>query len=230
MKAVVITGPNAIEIQQHDAPNLKPNELLIRTEYSGVSQGTELQAFTGKRPELSLPTVPGYQAVGTVEAVGDEVERYKVGQRVMFSTSRLPAAFTETWMGAHVSHAFVSTTGDRAPLPLPEGADGVSTALSALAAVSLRGIRIVPVRIGDLVVVVGQGLIGQGSAQLARLQGAVVVAADIAPERLKLSQAHSADYTVNVGEQALDEVVRTVKPGGADVVIEQAGATSSPGA
>lgn len=81
----------------------------------------------------------------------------------------------------------------------------------------------VDVAIGDLVVVTGQGLIGAASAQFAKLRGAIVVATDMNPARLKLSKAHSADVVVNPKDQNLGEVVRSIKPKGADVVIETTG-------
>jgi len=106
---------------------------------------------------------------------------------------------------------------------VPEGVDPIEAALSSLPAVALRGINMLDVRIGDLVVVTGQGLIGQGSAQWARLRGATVVATDLSPKRLDLSRKYSTDIAVNPREQDLGEVVKSIKPAGADVVIETTG-------
>jgi 2-desacetyl-2-hydroxyethyl bacteriochlorophyllide A dehydrogenase len=221
--AIVFPAPHAVEIQSYRLPVLGADELLIRTEYSGVSQGTEIWALTGKRYEIQFPTVPGYQSVGIIEEIGSEVSSFAVGQRVMFASSRLAEHFPPTWMGAHVSHALVPANGERAPIDIPEGTDPVAAALSALPAVSLRGNSMLNIGIGDLVVVTGQGLIGQGNAQLAKLQGATVVATDIGAKRLELSRSVSADVVVNVKEQNLEEVVRSIKPEGADVVIETTG-------
>ncbi len=219
MKAIVFPDKNvSATIEDCELPELQPDEMRVRTEYSGVSQGTEIWALTGRRVEIKFPTVPGYQAVGVVEALGDAVRGFMPGQRVLFKNSRLPARFPPIWMGAHVSHATVKEA-----VPLPEGSDPIAASLSALAAVSLRGISMLRVAPGDLVVVTGQGLIGQGSAQLARLRGGIVVTADINPARLALSSAHSADMIVNVSEQNLAEVVRKIKPAGADIVIETTG-------
>ena len=79
------------------------------------------------------------------------------------------------------------------------------------------------IRPGDLVVVMGQGLIGQGSAQLARQRGATVLATDIGSTRLRLSRETSADHVINVREQDLRAAVHDLKPSGADVVIETTG-------
>lgn len=222
-QAIVFPSPRRVEIQSHALPELSNNELLIRTLYSGISQGTEIWALTGQRQEITFPTVPGYQSVGIIEEVGAQVSNFQTGQKVMFATSRLPEQYPPTWMGAHVSHALVPAEGERAPLVVPEGCDLVAASLSALPAVSLRGIRMLNINIGDLVVVTGQGLIGQGSAQLARLSGATVLVSDVGSRRLELSQQVGADMAVNVKDGDLAEVVRSIKPAGADVVIETTG-------
>ncbi|MDQ2730239.1 MAG: zinc-binding dehydrogenase, partial [Armatimonadota bacterium] len=133
-------------------------------------------------------------------------------------SSRLPDSFPPTWMGAHVSLALVKDA-----IPVPEGADPAAASLAALPGVSLRGLNMLRVNIGDLVVVNGQGLIGQGSAQLARLRGATVIASEMSSARRELSRQHSADIVVNPREQKLSEVVRSIKPAGADIVIETTG-------
>lgn len=222
-QAIVFPATNQVEVRSYALPALSPDELLVKTEYSGVSQGTELLALTGQRRELAFPTVPGYQSVGVIEQVGSEVTEFRAGERVWFSSSRLPCELPPTWMGAHVSHALVAGTGERAPLRVPDSCDGVEAAVAALPAVSLRGVKMLHIGLGDLVVVTGQGLIGQGSAQLARARGATVVVSDVSEERLQLSRATGADEIVNVRERDLNEVVRQIKPGGADIVIETTG-------
>jgi 2-desacetyl-2-hydroxyethyl bacteriochlorophyllide A dehydrogenase len=217
-QAIIFPDQNRVEIGSFDLPDLQPDEMLVRTEFSGVSQGTEIWAFTGMRPEIKYPTVPGYQSVGIVEEVGSDAAKFRPGQRVAFMATRLPSQFAPTWMGGHVSRAVI-----RDGALVPEGADPAAAALAALPAVSWRGINMLNVRIGDLVVVTGQGLIGQGSAQMARLRGATVIATDISPKRLELSKRFSADIVVNPKEQDLGEVVRSIESGGADVVIETTG-------
>jgi len=221
-QAIVFPAERKAEMQSYEVPELKAGEVLVRTEYSGVSQGTEIWAYVGKRVELKFPTVPGYQAVGTIEALGPDVTGYKVGQRVLFTSSRLPKEFPDTWMAAHVSHAVVAVR-DGFPMLLPDGVDPVAAALAALPAVSLRGIRMIDVAIGDLVVVNGQGMIGQASAQFAKLRGGIVITTDLSAKRRELSQQYSADIVVNPKETKLADVVHSIKPKGADVVIETTG-------
>lgn len=220
--ALVITGPHTMEVRQHTVPELGDDEVLVRTEYSGVSQGTEVDALRGERRELSFPTITGYQSVGVIEAAGPAVRRFAVGDRVLFNTSRLPSEYPFTWMGSHVSHAVVSTTA-RPPLAVPDDVDPVEAALTAMVAVSLGGIQQISVQLGDVVHVNGQGLIGQASAQLARARGAYVVASDLSPLRRGLSAEFSADVVVDPRAEDLDAVLQGLARHGVDAVIETSG-------
>lgn len=220
--ALVMTEPFHLEVRKHAVPALRDDEVLVRTEYSGVSQGTEVDAFRGARPELSFPTVTGYQSVGIVEQVGAAVTGFAVGDRVLFSTSRLPDDYPFTWMASHVSHAVVSTTS-RPPIRVPAEVDPVEAALTAMVAVGLGGIQQITIGLGDVVHVNGQGLIGQASSQLARARGAVVVASDLSELRRSLSARHSADVVVDPTADDLDAVLRELAPAGVDAVIETTG-------
>ena len=223
VSAIVFPAAHRVEIQTYEVPELRPDEVLVRTEFSGVSQGTEIWALIDKRPELKYPTIPGYQSIGRIEKIGADVKGYELGQRVLFNTSRIPDSYPFTWMGGHVSLAAVPVKADGHPRLVPEGCDPIAASVAYLPAVSLRGIRMIDVNIGDLVVVTGQGLIGQASAQLARLRGAIVIATDMNPARIRLSRQCSADIVVNPKEQDLGNLVRSIKPNGADAVIETTG-------
>lgn len=76
---------------------------------------------------------------------------------------------------------------------------------------------------GDLVVVIGQGLIGQMSAQAARRAGARVIASDLIRSRVTAAASYSADRAIQAPLQDLADVVREEAPGGADVVIDTTG-------
>lgn len=222
-EALVMTAPYTMELQHFDADAPGPSELLVRTEYSGVSQGTEVDAYRGRRPELSYPTVTGYQSVGLVEQVGAEVEGYAPGQRVLFTMSRLPSQFPPTWMAGHVSHAVVGTSLSR-PVVVPDSVDPVEAALTAMVGVALGGMNLVDVTLGDVVVVVGQGLIGQCSAQLARARGATVVTTELDRLRTELSRAHSADLALSGPDpDVLGALAGLGRADGADLVIESTG-------
>ena len=75
-RQVVLTGPNAVSVREVELPDPAPNQILVKTEASVVSAGTELAVYTGTHQWLKDPTLPdwkfpfrpGYSAAGTVVA------------------------------------------------------------------------------------------------------------------------------------------------------------------
>lgn len=235
-QAVVFAEPNRVEIREMETPDPGPGQIGIKTVYSGVSQGTERWSLTGRYGHYDhdytqyYPCSPGYQAAGVVDVVGDDVETFEVGDH----------AFT---MGTHftdpdypypgpnqASHSgYLVVDADQAWKVSPS-VDLAAAALFHMAGVSRHGVRLTKIEPGDLVVVIGLGMIGQMSAQAARRAGAMVIASDLLPRRVKLAAAHSADRAVNAKTEKLQDVVRVESPRGADVVIDTTGISSMFGA
>ena len=121
------------------------------------------------------------------------------------------------WAG-HVSKAVADY---RQVLKVPEGVSPEEASLLVMPAVPWHGIKVMGgVRPGELVVVIGQGLIGQMAAQLCRMLGAKVIATEVLERRLELSARHSADLALNPSKEDVAAKVRELKPEGADVVID----------
>jgi 2-desacetyl-2-hydroxyethyl bacteriochlorophyllide A dehydrogenase len=208
--ALVVPAFSEIVLDRRPVTAPEPGELLIATWYSGVSVGTELWAATGKRLAWGEPPyVPGYQAVGEVIAVGDEDGDFAVGDLVVAFSSNSHQRYQIVRTG--FSHRVESP--DRLAL----------TSMFVQPSVGANALNLAGVSAGDTLVVVGQGLIGQATAMLARLKGATVYASDISPERLELSRRHCADHVFDVSERSLPEQLAEVLPGGADIVVESTG-------
>jgi 2-desacetyl-2-hydroxyethyl bacteriochlorophyllide A dehydrogenase len=129
-------------------------------------------------------------------------------------------------MGSHVRLAVVDAGESPSHgywVSLPDGVAPEDAVLSALASVTERGLQHIGVHPGDFCVVIGQGVIGQTAAQIARIRGAEVLAADIAPNRLELAAKYSADAVFNPQDGDLAAEVRRRKPEGADLVVEASG-------
>src|SRR5215203_4127858 len=140
IREVVVTGPNEVELQcrELDEVALGPDELLIETEATFISAGTELANYTGREPKVFVPnqwcTYPwrsGYANVGKVLAVGEEVTRAKVGERV----------FTYARHGS-----VVVFNQQRLVIPVPEGMDATVVAASRMAGVAMTGIVVSEIR------------------------------------------------------------------------------------
>jgi 2-desacetyl-2-hydroxyethyl bacteriochlorophyllide A dehydrogenase len=95
-----------------------------------------------------------------------------------------------------------------------------------MAGVSRSGVRITKIQAGDVVALIGLGMIGQMSGQAARAAGARVIATDLIGTRCELAAKHSADRVVDGTVQSLEDAVREEKPEGADVVIDTTGISS----
>src|SRR5436853_7893868 len=94
MKArqAVITEPFRAEVREVDLPAPGPGQVLVKTEASAVSPGTELAVYTGTHqwlkdpalPDWKFPFRPGYSAAGTIAAIGSAIRGWKPGDRVSY--------------------------------------------------------------------------------------------------------------------------------------------------
>jgi len=158
-----------------------------------------------------FPQYPGYSNAGLVAAVGGAVSQFRVGERVASRT-------------AHASHVLAHEDD---VLKIPDGLSFDEASFFTLASIALQGVRKANVELGDSVVVLGQGLVGQLALQLAKLSGGMpVIGVDLYDPRLEFSLRHGADYVFNPGKVYLEEEMGKATEGkGANVVIE---ATGSP--
>src|SRR3954453_21466800 len=91
-RQVVIREPFKVELREVDLPPPKDNQILVATEVSAVSPGTELAVYTGTHqwlkdpnlPDWKFPFPPGYSAAGSIVAVGSGVAGWQPGDRVSY--------------------------------------------------------------------------------------------------------------------------------------------------
>lgn len=227
--AVVFAGPGRVEIREMTVPDPRAGQVGVRTMFSGVSQGTERWALTGRydqfasNPSACYPCSPGYQASGVVEAVGPGVTSLREGDRVFLPGTRFLDPSHNYPGPCKASHSGYLVAPQSEVTRLPAGADIGAAALYHMAGVSRHGVRLTKVRPGDLVAVLGLGMIGQMSAQAARRAGARVIATDLIALRVQAAAKHSADRAVDASCERLEDAVREESPSGADVVIDTTG-------
>jgi threonine dehydrogenase-like Zn-dependent dehydrogenase len=216
-----------IEVMDVPAPQLLPGCVLVRMAASLVSAGTErascefasknllqkakarpdlvrevigkvrrdgmLSAIVAVRSRLDQPNALGYSSSGTVIEVGDGVTDLHVGDRVACAGAN------------HAVHAeFGCIPRLLAARIDPESAVSFEdAAFTTLGAVALHGVRTAEVKLGDVVAVIGLGLLGQLTVQILRAAGCRVLGMDLAPER--------ADLALRLGAEACAIYVCTIQ-------------------
>lgn len=238
MPAVVqFTRPREVEVVDEPSRPVGAGQVRIRTWYSGISAGTELTAYRGSNPYLASWWDParrifvegaqplmyplagwGYEEVGQVVEVAPGVSRPAVGEVVYGMWGhRAEAVVPATAVAGHV----LGDGGGGASMPPVHGV------FARVGGIALNAVLASEVRLGEHVVVFGQGVIGLLAAQLAGLSGGVVHAVDALPGRLELasrlgvSEVIAADVAGGAGA-----AVRDLTGGvGADVAIELSGSS-----
>jgi predicted dehydrogenase/threonine dehydrogenase-like Zn-dependent dehydrogenase len=231
-------------------PACRPGGVLLRTSRSLISTGTEL-ALTGggggsllrralARPDLvrrarekigavglrrtidlirarEQGAVPlGYSAAGEVIQVGADVRRFKVGDRIACGGA------------GYANHAELNYVPENLAAVAPAGVDDTAAAFGTVAAIALHAVRRLAPSLGEQVVVVGLGLLGQLTVQLLRLSGCRVFGVD--PELARIRLARGAGLEDGVPPDQVDSaeaVAEWTAGAGADAVIVCAAASEA---
>src|SRR5262245_10273963 len=200
-RSVVFTGERQVEVRPERVSPPGPKQLLVRTRCSLVSIGTELvclernfEAGTHWDRWVQYPFYPGYSNVGEVVEAGEEVEGFAPGQRVATRGGH------REYFLAGASHA----------VPVPDALTNEEAAWFAMAGIAQNAVRAAAHELGDAVVVIGLGPLGQMVAQYAALGGArAVIAVDTIAGRLEMAAAHGAtDWFHGRAEEAREAVGR----------------------
>ncbi len=230
--AVVFPEPKRVEIREMTVPEVGPDQVGIRTAFSGISQGTERWALTGRYGHYDVdysayfPCSPGYQAAGVVEQVGSEVTDIHEGDHVFTMGTHFVEPDHKYPGPCQASHSGYLVAAASEVWKVAPAVDLAGASLFHMAGVARHGIRLTGVAEGDLVALIGLGMIGQMSAQAARRVGARVIATDLIPDRVALAAKRSADRAVDGNMESIEDVVREEKPEGADVAIDTTGVSS----
>lgn len=200
-------APGRAELQSFPMPEIvRPTDIIIETEYSIVSAGTELACRAGIEGWAPLPHCPGYGSIGRVIAHGSEAKNVSIGQRVLT-------------FGKHAKHAYI----DHMAVPVPEGLDPVKAAFARMAAVSIAASRVSEAELGDFVAVIGLGLVGNLSAQLFGLAGCEVIGIDPSPRRREQAKACGIPHVLSPGPDLKAQVAAITGGRMCAAVIEATG-------
>src|ERR1051325_11777275 len=228
MKSVLIQRPNEISLTERDVPEPGPRELMIQVMASGIC-GTDLHIYRGEYMG-NYPVIPGHEFSGVVTAVGNQITRFMVGDRVAVEPNiacdncvnclNNRQNFCLNWQAIGVTlpggmeeyvivpeRAAFSIGG----LPFEQGAF-----MEPLSCV-VHGIERAEIGLADHVAIFGAGPIGSLMIQMARIQGgAQITVLEINPGRADLALQLGADRVV----ASFDEL----QPDTYDIVIDATGA------
>lgn len=126
---------------------------------------------------LDQPMALGYSSAGVIVALGRNMHGFKVGQRVACAGAN------------YASHAEYNIVPKNLITPLPKNVDFESAAFTTLGAIALQGFRLAEPQLGDNVAVIGLGLLGLLTVQLAAAAGCNVLGIDLDPKRIKLASS-----------------------------------------
>jgi alcohol dehydrogenase len=249
MKAVYydeFAKPPTIETVHDPAP---PRDgVVIKVEATGVCR-SDWHGWMGHDPDIKLPHVPGHELAGTIAAVGAQVARWKVGDRVTLpfvcGCGRCPTCASGnqqvcpnqfqpgfTHWGSFAEFVAVDYA-DTNLVALPDSLDFVTAAsLGCRFATSFRAVVAQGrVRAGEWVAVHGCGGVGLSAVMIASSLGAAVVAIDIFDEKLAFAKTIGATETIDArsrpSQQGVVEAIKEITSGGADVSLDALGSPAT---
>ncbi len=232
------------------SPNASEGSVLIQVAYSCISAGTEMTSVNTSKQSLVQRALnspdevktaiefakangiaktiqrvkgvldggkqTGYSASGTVVAVGKGVTNFQVGDKVAAAGAGI------------ANHAEFIDVPQNLVMPVPKGMDLKHASTVTLGGIALQGVRRVDLKLGEICVVVGAGILGLLALQMLKKSGIQVVVSDFDQKRLDLAKELGADLVINPSKEDLLKTVSTYTGGyGADGVLFTAATSSS---
>jgi 2-desacetyl-2-hydroxyethyl bacteriochlorophyllide A dehydrogenase len=209
MKIAVLQGPRAFDVADAPMPEIASDEVLVRVAFCGVCT-SELDMWEGTAGNSVFPRTPGHEVSGVVERVGAQVSAFAPGDKV------------GVWV---TGRGFAEYVAVKAEYCLPAGEVPLDLALAEPLACAVNTVELANISLSDDVVIVGAGFMGNLVQKLAQLQGPRhVIVADTRDDALERAKQLGATRTVNVKNESLAEVVRSLTDGrGADISFEVTG-------
>lgn len=216
VKQIVFTKPCVAELLEKEMEAPKAGEVQVRLAVSTISSGTERANLIGdpnvgpnSAGTVVFPRVLGYSSSGVVEAVGEGVTDFKIGDRVAMS-----------W----TTHTQVLNVNRDCVYKLPDNVSFNDGALLHISIFPLAAIRKCRLEIGESAIVMGMGVLGLVAIPLLKAAGAVpVIAVDPVPEKREKALAVGADYALDPFAEDFAKTVKEITGGGAKVGIEVTG-------
>ena len=188
---------------------------LVKAVVAKVKNEGLLNTLTAVRDKMAASQALGYSAAGIVSAVAEDVTEFQVGDRVACAGV------------GFASHAEVLSVPQNLCVHLPEQVSFDAGAYGTLGAIALQGVRLAELTLGESVVVIGLGLVGQLTVQLLKANGCRVFGLDLDPARVALAVELGADHAEVSTDDAANSIHTWTRGRGADAVLITAATDSN---
>ena len=216
MRAVIVETPgevDALTFGEVPTPTPGPGEILVKTVASGVNRADVLQRQGHYPPPKGITDILGLEASGVVAAVGQDVERWHVGDEVVALLA-----------GGGYAEFFVVPEGQA--IAPPASVDLVTAAgLLEVAATVVSNLEAADLHAGETILVHGgAGGVGTFATQYAKSLGARVIATAGSQAKLEHCLAHGADVVLDYNDDWAEGVKEATRGEGVDVILDIIGA------
>lgn len=250
MKAVVAYAPGDYRLEEVPTPKAERGEIVIKVEACGICAG-DVKAYDGapsfwgdetQPAYIKAPVIPGHEFIGHVVELGEGVEGFEIGDRVI-SEQIVPCWKCrycnrgQYWMcEKHDLYGFqynvnggmaeyMKFTREAINYKVPKDIPMEKAILIEPFACSLHAVQRAQIQLGDVVVISGAGTLGLGMVGAARLTGpGKLIVLDLNDDRLELAKKFGADIVMNPSKVDVVKEIKEMTEGyGCDIYIEATG-------
>lgn len=246
MRAGILYGPKDIRLGDAPKPVVGPDEVLLQSKAAGIC-GTDLHIYRGEFVgRVSYPAIQGHEFGGVIADVGENVDDFKPGDRVVvdpiISCHRCPACLTGRFNACRTLKLFgvdlAGGYGQYVAIPrrhlfhLPDSIPMTHAPMVEMYALGHHILERGQVQPGETVAILGAGKLGLSILDVLchSVSPGVTTVTDLQPVRLETAKQLGADYALNISEiDPVEWVLEFTNGVGVDCVIEAVGHYQIPG-
>lgn len=245
MRALVLTDYKRLEVAAMPDPEIGAGEVLVQVKACGIC-GSDVHGYDGRTGRRIPPLIMGHEAAGVVVQTGANARQFSPGERVTFDSTvycgtcffcrrgnvnlcdrRNVLGVSCSEYRRHGAFAEYVAVPEHILYRLPDELSFEQAALVEAVSIAFHAKNRTPIRLGDSVVVVGVGMIGQLIVQTARRSGCgTLIAIDLDSRKLEMAQKFGADVVIDANTpDVLAQIHQWTQGRGADVAFEAVGAS-----